>query len=75
VVRTGVFSNNQLEIVIPSSDIFFEPPDPVTYINNSKLPGASTDITIKKKGANCSQKKSTDCRTIHVTTSGLITTQ
>lgn len=70
VIRTAQFSNNTIEIVLPAPDIFFEPPDPTTYIDGS--PTGKTDIRIHRKGAAC---PSDDCRIIHVTTSGLITTQ
>jgi len=79
VVRTALISNNVVEIVVPAPDIFFEPPNPTTYIcktvpcgNAAQLAGVSTDIAIHRKGAAC---PSSDCRLIHVTTSGLITTQ
>ncbi len=69
VVRTGFLENNSLEIVLPAPDIFFEPPNPTTYIAGDASPGKSADINIRVKNAAC---PSTDCRTIHVTTAGLI---
>lgn len=79
VVRTALFSNNTIEILLPAPDIFFEPPDPVTYVCTSspcgdaqRFAGLSADIKIRRKGAAC---PSDDCRIIHVTTSGLITSQ
>lgn len=49
------------------SDIFFEPPNPTTFINNSSA-SASITITIGKIGGTCPQ----DCKTINVSTSGTI---
>ena len=83
IVRTALFSNNTVEIALPAPDIFFEPPNPATYICSSlpcgdamRLPGLFADINVRRKGASGASKcPSEDCRTIHVTTSGLITTQ
>ena len=69
VVRTAFLTNNTLEIVQPAPDIFFEPPDPTTYIGGSNASGTSATISVRVKGATC---PGTDCRSIHVTTSGLI---
>ncbi len=71
VVRQGYFSNSTLEIVLPVQDIFFEPPNPTTYIGGSSA-AAPENINIHRIGAQC---PSADCRTINVSTSGLITTQ
>lgn len=71
VVRQGFLSNNMLEIVA-TEDIFFEPPNPTTYIGGVSTPGKTTLINIQRKGATC---PSSDCRTISVTTSGRIQTQ
>lgn len=51
------------------SDIFFEPPDPVVYINNNKGVGVSTAIEL------CLETDLTDCRIIMVDTAGRIVTQ
>ncbi len=81
IVRTVSFSPNTLEIVLPAvvQDIFFEPPDPVTYLCTSSPCGASaqstgvtTDIQMRRIDATC---PSSDCASIHVTTSGFITAQ
>ena len=82
VVRSVTFSNTQVEIALPAPDIFFQPPDPTTYIcvNSPAVAcgvadqqaGVSVDIGIRTRGAVC---PSEDCRIIHATTSGLITTQ
>ncbi len=69
VVRTAFLENNALEIVLPAPDIFFEPPDPTTYIGGNDAPGTAADISIRVRNAAC---PSADCRTIHVSTSGLI---
>lgn len=69
IVQQSIFSNATIEIVQPLPDIFFEPPNPTTYINGSSAVGGSADIYIRRKGSSC---PSVDCRTIHVTTSGQI---
>jgi type II secretory pathway pseudopilin PulG len=71
-VRVAVLPNDILEIVQPAPDIFFEPPNPTTFINNSSAPGTQATINIRRKGAQC---PGPDCRTIYVTTSGQIQTQ
>lgn len=56
------------------SNIFFEPPDPKTYINNTALLStAPARITIGLKGKDCSNPK--DCRAICIFTSGAIDVQ
>ncbi len=59
--------NPRVEFKAPFSDIFFEPPSPTTFINNSSA-SASITITIGKIGGTCPQ----DCKTINVSTSGTI---
>lgn len=71
IVRQGIISNSSLELVA-TEDIFFEPPDPTTYIGGVSTPGRVTLINIRRKDASC---PSSDCRTISVTTSGRIQTQ
>lgn len=69
IVRQGLLSNAVLEIVTPAPDIFFEPPDPKTYIIGGSADTTAT-IIIRRKGiASC---PSADCRQINVTTSGQI---
>ena len=75
VVRTGLLSNATVEIVLPAPDIFFQPPNPDTYINNDDSPGNYADIHVRRQGADCSGTSTPDCRTIHVTTAGIITTK
>lgn len=66
-VITKNFGNAKVEFKVTFSDIFWEPPHPYTYINNSSS-SASIDITIGKKGGACPQ----DCKTVNVSTSGKI---
>ncbi|MEK7121602.1 MAG: type II secretion system protein [Patescibacteria group bacterium] len=66
-VTTKIFGNEKVEFKAVFSDIFWEPPHPYTYINNSSA-SASINITIGKKGGTCPQ----DCKTINVSTSGKI---
>jgi prepilin-type N-terminal cleavage/methylation domain-containing protein len=72
IVRQALLPNNTLEFILPIPDIFFEPPNPTTYIGESSTAGLSTTISIRRKGAKC---PSADCRTIYVSTSGRIQTQ
>lgn len=75
-IRKALLSNDTVEFAPPSVDIFFEPPDPTTYIDNDSTSGEFVDIVIRRKNADCSRTDSVaDCRTIRVTTSGLITSQ
>lgn len=72
VVRQAFLPSNVLEFVLPVPDIFFEPPNPTTYIGDSSAAGLSATITIHRAGAQC---PSVDCRVISVSTSGRIQTQ
>jgi prepilin-type N-terminal cleavage/methylation domain-containing protein len=72
VVRQALLPSNILEFVMPIPDIFFEPPDPTTYIGGTSTPGSSTTVRIHRKGAPC---PGPDCRTIYVSTSGRIQSQ
>lgn len=67
IVSTKVFGNEKVEFKAVFSDIFWEPPHPYTYINNSSV-SASINITIGKKNGTCPE----DCKTINVSTSGKI---
>jgi prepilin-type N-terminal cleavage/methylation domain-containing protein len=76
-VRTSVFSNSAVEIALPVADIFFEPPNPTTYMCTSPSVCTSTnafaDVIIRRTGvAPCTIE---DCKTINVTTAGRITAQ
>jgi len=68
-VRQGLLSNTVLEIVMPAPDIFFEPPDPKTYLDGVST-NAQATIIIRRKGTTTCP--SADCRQINVTTSGQI---
>lgn len=60
-------SSTKVEFKSSFNDIFFEPPNPTTFINNSSASTAIT-ITIGKVGGICPQ----DCKNINVSTSGKI---
>lgn len=66
-ILTKKIGNPKVEFKAVFNDIFWEPPHPYTYINNSSS-SASINITIGKKGSTCPQ----DCKTINVSTSGKI---
>ncbi len=51
------------------SDIFFEPPDPATYVNNSKSAGVSTTVEL------CLESDLTKCRNLIIDTAGRIVIQ
>jgi hypothetical protein len=72
IVETKTIGYKDVEIVTPVQDIFFEPPNPKTYINNVSTTGVATDINVRIKGSTC---PSDSCRTIHVSTSGNIELQ
>lgn len=63
------FSDPNIELKSSFSDIFFEPPNPMIFINNDpdlELP--PEDIKVGFKNGTCP----TDCRTIQIFTSGRI---
>ena len=66
-VKVKGFGNDKVEFKGAFSDIFWEPPHPYTYLNNSSV-SASINITIGKKGGVCPG----DCKIINVSTSGKI---
>ncbi|MEX2090987.1 MAG: type II secretion system protein [Candidatus Paceibacterota bacterium] len=69
VITTKVFTDAKIEFKSSFNDIFFEPPDPKTYLNNdSTLTLPPQAITIGKIGGTCPA----DCKTINVYTSGRI---
>jgi prepilin-type N-terminal cleavage/methylation domain-containing protein len=69
VTATRVFTDARVEFKSPFTDIFFEPPDPKTYINNDSTLGLPPQaITIGKIGGTCPS----DCTTLYVHTSGKI---
>lgn len=71
-VREVVFSNNALQIRQPTQDVFFEPPNPTTYIGNSNAIGLTEILWLQRSGAAC---PSADCRGIEITTAGRIQVQ
>lgn len=72
IVETRKIGNASLQFASSFSDIFFEPPDPKTYINNVSLPTvASTAINVVITGQNC---VSGTCLTVTVSSTGKIDT-
>ncbi|OGN16580.1 MAG: hypothetical protein A3C88_01725 [Candidatus Yanofskybacteria bacterium RIFCSPHIGHO2_02_FULL_50_12] len=72
IVSTQSIIDANIQFMSSFSDIFFEPPDPKTYLNNSfSLGQAPLAITIGKTGTTCPQ----DCKTIYVHSSGKIEIQ
>ena len=71
IVETKNLTNSNMEIRSSFSDVFFEPPDPKTYINNNPaLNGPTTVISIQLKGqTNCAQQS---CTQITIYPSGQI---
>ncbi len=69
IVRQGLLSNPALEIVVPAPDIFFEPPNPKTYLIGTGSSNQTTIIIRRKGTTGCAPA---DCRQINVTTSGQI---
>jgi len=73
IIRTATLGNTTLEVVLPADDIFFEPPDPTTYINGAYAPATQAYIQIRRRGSACVEKQSTpDCRAILVTGAGRV---
>ena len=73
VVETKKIANDQFQIQSAFWDIFFAPPDPKTYINNSAVltaPATVTNINLILKGS--SSCASQTCTTITISTSGSI---
>lgn len=67
------FANPKVELKTVFRAIYFEPPDPKTFIIDSggtvhNEPNYSLSITVGKVGGTCPQ----DCKTINVSTSGKI---
>lgn len=72
IIKDRVFPDSRVSFSSSFSDIFFQPPDPKTYINNdSSLNKAPLSISIIKIGGSCPA----DCKIIKVYTSGKIETQ
>ena len=69
IIQTSIFTDTRIEFKSPFNDIFFEPPDPKTYLNNDSTLGLPPQaIILGKIGGTCPN----DCKTINVYTSGKI---
>ena len=69
IISTSIFIDTRVEFKSPFNDIFFEPPDPKTYLNNDASLGLPPQaITLGKIGGTCPA----DCKNINVYTSGKI---
>lgn len=72
IVKTYVFSDPNVDFAAPFNDIYFEPPDPKTYLNNdSSLNQGPLTISIGVVGGSCPQ----NCKTINVYPSGTVQIQ
>ena len=71
VSSTKNFLDTRVEFKSSFNDIFFEPPDPKTYLNNNAALGLSQIITIGKINGSCPS----NCKTIIIYTSGKIDVQ
>ncbi len=72
ILRTQTITDSKVEILSSFSDIFFLPPDPKTYLNNSSSLGqAPIGIQVGPPGESCSS----NCRTVYVYPSGKIESQ
>lgn len=68
-IMTKTLSESKVEFKSPFNDIFFEPPDPKTFLNNNSSTTIGPQaITIGIIGGTCPQ----DCKTINVYTTGKI---
>lgn len=68
---TKNFLDTRVEFKSSFNDIFFEPPDPKTYLNNNATLGLNQTITIGNKNGSCPS----NCKTITIYTSGKIDVQ
>jgi prepilin-type N-terminal cleavage/methylation domain-containing protein len=72
LLNNQTFQDARIQFKGSFNDIFFEPPDPKTYLNNSaSLNQAPQTITIGVSGTNCP----TSCKSIYVYPSGKIDVQ
>lgn len=72
-IETVNFANSKTEFKTVFRALYFEPPDPKTYIIDSggtvhNEPNYTLSVTIGKIGGTCPQ----DCKTVNVSTSGKI---
>lgn len=73
IIKTETFQNTQIQFSGAFNDIFFEPPDPKTYLDNdASLNQAPISITVKVVGTICGTG---NCKVIHVYPSGKIEAQ
>lgn len=71
LLQTQSFVDTRIQFMSSFNDIYFEPPDPKTYLNNSAaLNQAPISITLGVQGTTCP----TNCKTINVYPSGKIET-
>lgn len=79
IISTFTITSSDVEFMEDSpgvyfKTVFFEPPDPRTFIdNNSALNALPSRILLRVKGRDCSDQK--DCRAICVSTAGVIEIQ
>lgn len=70
-IRTMPIPDSKVQIKAAFTDIFFEPPNPTTFVNNSSTSLAADQILIGPTSVNCATSPSS-CRAICVYTSGRI---
>jgi prepilin-type N-terminal cleavage/methylation domain-containing protein len=79
IVSTFAISSTDIEFMEDSpgvyfKTVFFEPPDPRTFVdNNSALNASPSRILLRVKGIDCSDVK--DCRAICISTAGVVEIQ
>ena len=72
LLANQVFQDSRVQFIAPFDDIYFEPPDPKTYLNNNAtLNQAPITISIGQIGTTCPA----NCKTIYVYPSGNVETQ
>ncbi|HWA64548.1 MAG TPA: prepilin-type N-terminal cleavage/methylation domain-containing protein [Candidatus Paceibacterota bacterium] len=72
LLGSQTFTDSRIQFAGSFSDIYFEPPDPKTYLNNVfSLSQSPLTITVQKSGGTCPA----DCKTINVYPSGKIEIQ
>lgn len=71
VVVTKRLGGTSIVMAQSFQDVFFEPPNPTTYINNAVIPAASQAISLVKKGGSCPS----DCKITYIYGTGRIETK
>ena len=71
VMRTMIVPDAKVQIKAAFTDIFFEPPRPTTFVNNSSTSLAADQILIGPTSADCATTPAS-CRAVCVYTSGRI---